>query len=92
MYGNYISGYALSLDAGKTYKYSYETTVSFNELNPKRDTKSGKDVGHRLKAEVEVTPVFKTGHVQLVKLQVYTIVSIVRKFVCSLYESTLLSY
>ncbi|OWF52669.1 microsomal triglyceride transfer protein large subunit-like [Mizuhopecten yessoensis] len=61
---------SLSLENGKTYKYSYETTIYFNELNTPKVKQTQKDVGFRLTAELEVTPVFHASETQLLRLQI----------------------
>ncbi|XP_033739381.1 microsomal triglyceride transfer protein large subunit-like [Pecten maximus] len=61
---------SLSLENGKTYKYSYETTIYFNELNTPKVKQTQKDVGFRLTAELEVTPIFHASETQLLRLQI----------------------
>jgi len=60
---------SLSFENGKTYKYSYETTIHLNELSPPGETPK-KYVGYLLTADVDITPVFQAGDTQLIKLQV----------------------
>lgn len=62
--------FSLSLENGKTYKYSYETTIYFNELNTPKVKQTQKDVGFRLTAELEVTPIFHASETQLLRLQI----------------------
>ena len=71
------SALALTFENGKTYKYKYETKVSFGES----ETRAGsvKTVGYQLTTEFDLTPVFQAGDVQLLKIQVTLGIAIVRQ-------------
>ncbi|XP_048761534.2 microsomal triglyceride transfer protein large subunit-like [Ostrea edulis] len=57
--------FSLTFGAGKTYKYSYETVVNFNEA-----VSNGKSVGFKLTTEFDIGVIFKAGELQLLKVQV----------------------
>ncbi|XP_062589725.1 microsomal triglyceride transfer protein large subunit-like [Saccostrea cucullata] len=58
---------SLNFGQGKTYKYTYETIVNFNEA-----VSSGKSVGFQLTTEFEIRAVFRAGDTQLLKVQITT--------------------
>jgi hypothetical protein len=61
----YLSGFSLTFGPGKTYKYSYETVVNFNEA-----VSNGKSVGFTLTTEFDIGVIFRAGELQLLKVQV----------------------
>lgn len=58
--------HSFTFEQGKSHKYSYSTKVVFNELN----SGGRKDVGYYLTTEFDLSPIFQTVDVQLIKLQV----------------------
>ena len=62
----FISGHSFTFEQGKSHKYSYSTKVVFNELN----SGARKDVGYYLTTEFDLSQIFQTVDVQLIKLQV----------------------
>lgn len=66
-----FSGECVHYELGKTYKYTYETKVLFNDDSPKKEIRAHEDVGLRIRLEFDFTPLFDDGESQMVRLQVY---------------------
>ena len=73
IYYSYIAGDCIKYENGKVYKYTYDTKVLFNDHFSRKETKAQQDVGLHLTMEFDFAPVFQQGDVQMVKLQVKTI-------------------
>lgn len=65
-----LQGECVHYEFGKTYKYTYETEVLFNDDSPKKDVRAHQDVGLRIRLEFDFTPLFADGETQMVRLQV----------------------
>ena len=71
-----FTGESVHFEFGKTYKYTYDTKVLFNEDNAKKESRAQQDVGLRIRLEFDFTPLFQDRHTQLVRLQVLYSVSL----------------
>ncbi|XP_045214239.2 microsomal triglyceride transfer protein large subunit-like [Mercenaria mercenaria] len=65
-----LQGECVHYELGKTYKYTYETKVLFNDDSPKKETRAYQDVGLRVRLEFDFTPMFEDKESQMVRLQV----------------------
>ncbi|XP_046364995.2 microsomal triglyceride transfer protein large subunit-like isoform X1 [Haliotis rufescens] len=63
---------ALKYETGKTYKYSYSTSVLFNDLDSRRETKAQRDTGVQLSLGLDITPLLQEDESQLFKLKLNT--------------------
>lgn len=65
-----LQGYCIHYEFGKTYKYSYETEVLFNEDSTKKETRAQQDVGLRVRLEFDLAPMFSDSESQMMRIQV----------------------
>ncbi|WAQ96562.1 MTP-like protein [Mya arenaria] len=65
-----IQGESVHYEFGKTYKYTYDTKILFNEESGQKESRAQQDVGLRIRLEFDFTPLFEGDGSQLVRLQV----------------------
>lgn len=65
-----LQGECVHYEMGKTYKYTYETEVLFNDDSPRKGTRAYEDVGLRIRLEFDFTPLFEDTESQMVRIQV----------------------
>ncbi|ESO84249.1 hypothetical protein LOTGIDRAFT_229701 [Lottia gigantea] len=64
----YVLGSCLQYEVGKIYKYSYDTSVSFTDIENKGE--KGKNVGYQLQMDVDISVVYKHSQSQIFKLKI----------------------
>lgn len=65
-----LQGECVHYELGKTYKYTYDTKVLFNDDSSKKETRAQQDVGLRIRLEFDLTPMYSDSESQMIRLQV----------------------
>ncbi|KAK6170044.1 hypothetical protein SNE40_018531 [Patella caerulea] len=66
----YVLSDALLYENGRSYRYNYETSVFFNDLDNKGSKYSQKGTGFHLQMDVDVSPVFQLDDSQLFRVKI----------------------
>ncbi|KAL4240543.1 hypothetical protein ACF0H5_001335 [Mactra antiquata] len=65
-----VQGFCVNYEVGKTYQYTYESNVLFNDDSPKKDSRAQQDVGLRIRLEFDLTPMYGDTETQMMRLMV----------------------